>query len=110
MAARPAITDTIAAIATPVASGGVGVIRISGPRSKDVLGHVFRRFQAPRKNGKKTAMSWLAGSTKIINQGCVGHVPEILDGDFPHTQRGCDAQAWSASEILRVWKLLDSIN
>jgi glycogen debranching enzyme len=34
-------------------------------------------------------------------------VPEILDGDFPHKQRGCDAQAWGASEIVRVWKLFD---
>ena len=30
-------------------------------------------------------------------------VPEILDGDYPHTQRGCDAQAWGTSELLRVW-------
>ena len=55
------------------------------------------------KSGKNTALSWLASSTRHINQGCVGHVPEILDGDFPHKQRGCDAQAWGASELLRVW-------
>jgi len=55
------------------------------------------------KKGKKTALSWIASSTRHINQGCVGHVPEILDGDFPHKQRGCDAQAWGVSELLRVW-------
>jgi len=54
-------------------------------------------------NGKETALAWLAGSARIVSQGCVGQVPEILDGDFPHTQRGCDAQAWGASELLRVW-------
>ena len=56
--------------------------------------------------GKPAARAWLASSTEIINQGCLGHVPEILDGNYPHAQRGCDAQAWGASELLRVWKLL----
>jgi len=55
------------------------------------------------ENAKETALAWLGGSTRLMDQGCVGHVPEILDGDFPHTQRGCDAQAWGASELLRVW-------
>ena len=50
-----------------------------------------------------TALAWLASSTLLINDGCVGHVPEILDGDAPHHQRGCDAQAWGVSELLRVW-------
>jgi predicted glycogen debranching enzyme len=50
-----------------------------------------------------TALAWLASSTILINDGCVGHVPEILDGDVPHHQRGCDAQAWGVSELLRVW-------
>jgi predicted glycogen debranching enzyme len=58
--------------------------------------------------GRDTALAWLGSSAGIISQGCAGHVPEILDGDFPHTQRGCDAQAWGASELLRVWvKLIE---
>ena len=35
--------------------------------------------------------------------GCVGHMSEIADGDSPHAQKGCAAQAWSVSELLRVW-------
>ncbi len=35
--------DTIAAIATPAGSGGVGVIRISGPRSAEIVARVLRR-------------------------------------------------------------------
>ena len=51
----------------------------------------------------------LLGSMEVLLEtGCVGHVPEILDGDAPHKQRGCDAQAWSVTEALRVWKLLSS--
>jgi glycogen debranching enzyme len=44
----------------------------------------------------------------LMDEGCIGQLPEIVDGDAPHVQRGCDAQAWSATEALRVWKLLNS--
>jgi starch synthase (maltosyl-transferring) len=56
-----------------------------------------------------TAKSYLSSAEKLLNQGCLGQLPEILDGDAPHTQRGCDAQAWSATEFLRVWKLLSDL-
>jgi predicted glycogen debranching enzyme len=55
---------------------------------------------------KPTARTWLGSYARLVQEGCIGHVPEILDGDFPHRQRGCDAQAWGASEALRVWHLL----
>jgi starch synthase (maltosyl-transferring) len=67
-------------------------------------------IKAYGKNGKKTALDWLASSGRLVSGGCIGHVPEILDGDFPHQPRGCDAQAWGASEIVRVWKLIASLN
>ena len=54
----------------------------------------------------KTARAWLASADRMIRNGCVGHVPEIVDGDAPHASRGCDAQAWSVSELLRVWLTL----
>jgi starch synthase (maltosyl-transferring) len=56
------------------------------------------------------AKSYLSSSEKILNEGCIGQIPEILDGDAPHLQRGCDAQAWGVTENLRVWKLLNSKN
>jgi starch synthase (maltosyl-transferring) len=55
------------------------------------------------EEGKQTALAWLSSSIRLLEQGCLGHIPEILDGDYPHSQRGCDAQAWGASELLRVW-------
>ena len=60
------------------------------------------------KAGRETALSILSSSVNIMNEGAVGFVPEILDGDYPHTQRGCEAQAWGASEFLRVWIQLTS--
>jgi predicted glycogen debranching enzyme len=52
------------------------------------------------------AKSYLGSAEKLLNEGCLGQLPEILDGDAPHTQRGCDAQAWGVTEALRVWKTL----
>jgi predicted glycogen debranching enzyme len=56
------------------------------------------------------ARAYLSSMEQLMNEGCLGQVPEILDGDAPHVQRGCDAQAWGATEALRVWKLLNSHN
>jgi starch synthase (maltosyl-transferring) len=58
----------------------------------------------------ETALAWLTSATVLINTGCAGHVPEIVDGDYPHHQRGCDAQAWGVSELLRVWLKLSGLN
>ncbi|MEJ2037662.1 MAG: amylo-alpha-1,6-glucosidase [Desulfosarcinaceae bacterium] len=55
---------------------------------------------------RAAALAWLSSSILLINGHCVGQVPEIVDGDAPHRQRGCDAQAWGVSELLRVWKKL----
>ena len=52
------------------------------------------------------AKSYLGSAEKLLDEGCLGQLPELLDGDAPHTQRGCDAQAWSVTETLRVWKML----
>ncbi|MFA5812424.1 MAG: tRNA uridine-5-carboxymethylaminomethyl(34) synthesis GTPase MnmE [bacterium] len=35
-------TDTICAIATPPGTGGIGIVRISGPRAKEILGCSWR--------------------------------------------------------------------
>ena len=53
------------------------------------------------------ARAYLSSIDRLLVEGCFGHLPEIVDGDAPHTQRGCDAQAWGATEALRVWKLLN---
>ena len=53
------------------------------------------------------ARAYLGSAGSLLAGGCAGHLPEIVDGDAPHTQRGCDAQAWGATEALRVWWLLE---
>lgn len=41
------MTDTIAAIATPYGSGGIGVIRISGPRAEEIAAAIFSTSRSP---------------------------------------------------------------
>ncbi len=57
-------------------------------------------------SGRKTAISVLSSMTIQMDGGCITQLPEILDGDYPHTPRGCDAQAWGITEYYRVWALL----
>ncbi len=37
-----------------------------------------------------------------LNEAGLGHVSEIVDGDTPHTPRGCPFQAWSLGALLRM--------
>lgn len=55
---------------------------------------------------RDTALALLRSSEVLLNRGCVGQIPEILDGDAPHTDRGCGAQAWGVTELYRVLALL----
>ena len=41
-----------------------------------------------------------------LDDAGLGHLPEIADGDAPHTPRGCPFQAWSVGEALRLTRLL----
>ena len=35
--------DTIVAVSTPPGEGGIGIVRLSGPRAEEILRAVFRR-------------------------------------------------------------------
>jgi len=54
------------------------------------------------------ARAFLSSMDRLMTEGCLGQIPEIVDGDAPHSQHGCDAQAWGATEALRVWKMLST--
>ncbi|HEY3854524.1 MAG TPA: amylo-alpha-1,6-glucosidase [Verrucomicrobiae bacterium] len=55
------------------------------------------------------AKAYVGSLEKLLVTDCLGQLPEIIDGDAPHHARGCDAQAWSVCEALRVWKWLKSL-
>jgi predicted glycogen debranching enzyme len=41
----------------------------------------------------------------LEQDGCIGSVSEILDGDPPHAPNGAVAQAWSVAELLRIYAM-----
>lgn len=55
---------------------------------------------------KNAVRAYLGAAGDLLETGCLGQLPEVMDGDAPHTQRGCDAQAWSVTEAIRVWKMV----
>ena len=55
---------------------------------------------------KQHAISYFAALSKNLREGCLGQLSENYDGDHPHTEQGCDAQAWSVTEALRLATIL----
>jgi len=53
--------------------------------------------------GKPKARKAIEAIAPHLREEGLGTISEIFDGDFPHTPRGCPAQAWSVGEALRVW-------
>ena len=57
--------DTITAIATPIGTGGVGVIRISGDKSFDIIENIFtKKNLAPGR----IAHGWIVDGSKKIDE------------------------------------------
>jgi predicted glycogen debranching enzyme len=55
-----------------------------------------------------TARAILGSASEVINYGCLRQVPEVMDGNSPHVQRGCGAQAWGVTELYRMICNLES--
>ncbi|MEO6166633.1 MAG: amylo-alpha-1,6-glucosidase, partial [Chitinophagales bacterium] len=59
-------------------------------------------FKIYGKGARTEALNTIDQLIQHLNEGGIGSVSEIFDGDAPHLPRGCIAQAWSVSELLRV--------
>ncbi len=57
------------------------------------------------EKGKAEVKNVIENISLHFNDGCIGNISEIFDGEEPHTSRGCIAQAWSIGELLRVIKM-----
>ena len=56
--------DTIAAIATPIGTGGVGVIRISGDKSFEIINKIYSRHNL---EAGKISHGWIIDNDKKSN-------------------------------------------
>ena len=54
-----------------------------------------KRIQTELAEGFGALTAWL-------REGCVSQIAEIYDGEEPTVSRGCFAQAWSVTELLRA--------
>jgi predicted glycogen debranching enzyme len=54
-----------------------------------------------RPDDLATARGFLDGLVEHLDEFCIGSVAEIFDAEPPHRPRGCIAQAWGVSELLR---------
>jgi predicted glycogen debranching enzyme len=43
----------------------------------------------------------------LTDDGCLGQVSEIFDGEPPHKPKGCFAQAWSVAELIRAYLMVN---
>ena len=75
------MTDTIAAIATPPGRGGIGVIRVSGPRSAAIAEAVCGALPAPRQAALRR---FRAGDGAVLDEGIALYFPA------PHSFTGED--------------------
>lgn len=62
----------------------------------------YVRFEAGGEQTGHNALDFISPFVDHIKDGGLGSISEIFDGDNPHYPRGCFAQAWSVSEILRA--------
>ena len=62
----------------------------------------YRKVNANGQQTEKRVGEILEGFKTYLTEAGVGEISEIYDGDAPHKQRGCIAQAWSVAEVLRV--------
>ncbi len=70
------------------------------------LGHfitAYLKVNNHSQEAKKTAMYFIESIKDHLTDACIGSISEIFDGDEPLIPRGCFAQAWSVSEILRAY-------
>lgn len=73
--------ETIAAVATPPGRGGIGIVRVSGPRAREIVRAVAGELPAPRS---ATFSRFSAGDGQPIDEGIALFFPA------PHSYTGED--------------------
>lgn len=67
----------------------------------------FLKVNGFSHKSKKKAAEFIQPLLKHLTEdGCLGSVSEIFDGDKPHKPKGCFAQAWGVAELIRAYQLI----
>ncbi len=87
------MNDTIAAIATPYGSGGIGIIRISGPEAMDIAAQIFSRTRTG-----KAAPGHLASHR--VYHGYVRDKADIIDEVLLIPMHG--PKSYTAEDVVEI--------
>ena len=71
------------------------------------MGAYYLAYLKTHENAKDYVRAQLEALEPMLFEGCAGQLPEIYEGDFPTESKGCFGQAWSVSEILRVFEAIE---
>lgn len=93
--------------------GGDGLARDSAYHQGTVwswlLGpYMTAKIKIDGDSGKEEVRELLKGFERHLKEAGIGTVSEIFDGSEPFYPKGCIAQAWGVSEVLRVY--VDELN
>lgn len=76
-----------------------------------LLGHfvdAYLKVHECSSDSKKRAAELIAPLLRNLTEdGCLGQIAEIFDGDPPHKPKGCFAQAWSVGELIRAYLMVN---
>jgi glycogen debranching enzyme len=67
-----------------------------------LIGGFIDAYQRVYPDRKDRVSEIIDGFQAHLSDAGLGQVSEIFDAEWPHSPRGCPAQAWSVAEILRV--------
>lgn len=76
------------------------------------LGDYYRaclRFALDKKKEAERIRWQLGGIEAAMEEGCLGHLAEIYEGEMPAASKGCFAQAWSVAQVLRVYQEIEEV-
>jgi len=77
-----------------------------------LLGHfvdAYLKVHEFSSDSKKRAVELIVPLLRnLAEDGCLGQIAEIFDGDPPHEPKGCFAQAWSVGELIRAYLMVNS--
>jgi len=93
---RPALTETIAAIATAPGAGGIGVVRVSGPLAAEIAAQILGHCPAPRH---AAYLPFLQADATLIDRGIAIYFPN------PHSYTGEDVlelQAHGGTALMQI--------
>ena len=73
-----------------------------------LIGPFLDAWKKTHPEAKAEYQQFLSGFAAHLDEACIGTIGEVFNAEAPYSPRGCAAQAWSVSEVLRCWNPTES--